>query len=425
MQPRKERALPLEPEAFTNVSVFATIRDVAFTHTPPTGASLAKFLCSFFPELDVLKYLASRSDAEQSDLNERSHWLANRATDNELSQVSEFRWEVCAWNDVFGKIMDDQSVLVDKRPYEFLEGDKVKWKTPDATMGLRTYDAFELKQGYKCTVKGCRIDHSSKTPDVRLSQERLLAMMHHPDCGLLVDGHWGYADCVFPFAVYEAKKDHRYHENAMDQIKHACQTYMSLLDDLARDPVTNLSTYQGYESDDPVDTVKPARPKNWARMQRAAKEWEDLERRKRRNRRGKSKEKEPEIGESTDVVGFPRYQMFAFTSSGPYWTVSIVFLALNDCTMEKIWIGDVRNADAALVLLCLVDQIHDYAQHRHRKFVMQHLHAWYVWFRSQGFDTKKDVYEMSAAAEDRRGRKWTAQDHENFRQELQEQLEKR
>ncbi|CAK7216855.1 hypothetical protein SEUCBS140593_003004 [Sporothrix eucalyptigena] len=371
MQPRKERALPLEPEAFTNVSVFATIRDVAFTHTPPTEASLAKFLCSFFPELDVSKYLASRSDAEQSDLNERSHWLANRATDNELSQVSEFRWEVCAWNDVFGKIMDDQSVLVDKRPYEFLEGDKVKWKTPDATMGLRTYDAFELKQGYKCTVKGCRIDHSSKTPDVRLSQERLLAMMHHPDCGLLVDGHWGYADCVFPFAVYEAKKDHRYHENAMDQIKHACQTYMSLLDDLARDPVTNLSTYQGYEK------------------------------------------KEPEIGESTDVVGFPRYQMFAFTSSGPYWT-----------TMEKIWIGDVRNADAALVLLCLVDQIHDYAQHRHRKFVMQHLHAWYVWFRSQGFDTKKDVYEMSAAAEDRRGRKLTAQDHENFRQELQEQLEK-
>lgn len=32
----------------------------------------------------------------------------------------------------------------------------------------------------------------------------------------------------------------------------------------------------------------------------------------------------------------------------------------------------------AFELICIVDQIHDYAIHRHRDFVMKHLEAWYA-----------------------------------------------
>lgn len=45
--------------------------------------------------------------------------------------------------------------------------------------------------------------------------------------------------------------------------------------------------------------------------------------------------------------------------------------------VETIWRGDVKNKENALELICLVDQIHDYATKQHRPFVMKHLEAWH------------------------------------------------
>lgn len=46
--------------------------------------------------------------------------------------------------------------------------------------------------------------------------------------------------------------------------------------------------------------------------------------------------------------------------------------------METIWEGDVKNFSRAFDLICIVDQIHDYAINVHRPFVMKHLEAWHA-----------------------------------------------
>ncbi|KAL1890883.1 hypothetical protein Sste5346_008024 [Sporothrix stenoceras] len=364
-QPRK-RTLPLVPDAFPNIMVYASLRRLPGSDICDDYESAAETYCRFFPTLNIPQYVSTLTDEDKAWLDKRANRLANRAIDNELSKVSEFCWEVCAWNDVFGRILDDQSLLIDKRQYEYVEvTDKtdetgkvektVRVCIPDATMGLRTYNAAELKKGFNCTMPDCRDDHRLKTPDVRLARQRLLDMVRHPDCGLLVDGRWGCADLVFPFAVYEAKKNPEDHDKAEEQVHDACRTYLALLDDLARDPTTNLATYQGYEEEDPSETIRPVKP--------------------------------PKNPRKTDL---PLYQMFAFTSSGPHWRVFVAgsLSFFSPCAIEPIWTGDVRDFRSAHKLLCLVDQIHAYAERQHRNFVMQHLHAWYVWYRAQVMDNK-------------------------------------
>lgn len=46
--------------------------------------------------------------------------------------------------------------------------------------------------------------------------------------------------------------------------------------------------------------------------------------------------------------------------------------------VDTIWEGVVTYFDDALDLICIVDQIHDYAVHHHRQFVMKHLEAWHT-----------------------------------------------
>lgn len=82
----------------------------------------------------------------------------------------------------------------------------VKKRIPDATIGLKSYNDFFLKRGYVCSAPDCKEDHSTMQPDKRLSERDLRAMMHDPECGLVVDGVWGKTELLFPFAVYEAKK---------------------------------------------------------------------------------------------------------------------------------------------------------------------------------------------------------------------------
>jgi hypothetical protein len=157
-----------------------------------------------------------------------------------------------------------------------------------------------------------------------------------------VDGSWGKADLVFPFAVYEVKKKSTGLNAALDQVHHACRTYLAMLDDLARNP-ENVTEYQTEESG--------------------------------------------------------RYQMFAFVSSDSIWQVlvawneggayvSMEFKKLNKKIFkllieylqrtEKIWEGDVVVSDRASELIHIVDQIQDYATHTHRHFVMKHLEAWHA-----------------------------------------------
>lgn len=174
-------------------------------------------------------------------------------------------------------------------------------------------------------------------PDKRLSELELKAMMHDPECGLVVDGVWGKTELLFPFAVYEAKKRAGNYQQAENQIYHACKTYLAMLDDLARNP-NNVSEYQTKDSD--------------------------------------------------------KYQMFAFASCGSYWQVFIAWKLLDSCTVETIWDGDVKEFSRAFELICIVDQIQDYAVNHHRPFVMNHLEAWHARHQKNQEPMKNMVHEF-------------------------------
>lgn len=94
-----------------------------------------------------------------------------------------------------------------------------------------------------------------------------------------MDGVWGEAGLIFPFAAYEAKSGrHRYDGSAEKQVQHACQTYLAMLDDLARDP-NNVTEYQTNESS--------------------------------------------------------QFQFFAFTSSASFWEVHVAWSSLEDCVSSS------------------------------------------------------------------------------------------
>ncbi|KAM5358076.1 hypothetical protein ACJZ2D_015613 [Fusarium nematophilum] len=296
----RERTMPLVPQPFDRTIIS---RQSAFLGAY-RGSPMAQEYCRFCPNLVFRQYLLAMSEEKRTELSQRASKLLKRASINHVYKSSEFSWEICAWNDVFGLILDDEGLRMDKRPYDFTEKDNngqfaVKTRIPDATMGLKSYDSYFLKRGYICTDPDCKDDHIAKQPDERLSENLLSDMMQNPECGLIVDG------------VYAA---------AEEQIYHACRTYLAMLDDLARNP-DNVSEYQSQGSD--------------------------------------------------------RYQLFAFTSCGSYWQVFIAWNFMNDCMVETIWEGDVKQANYAIELICIIDQVHDYATQQHRPFVMKHLEAWH------------------------------------------------
>jgi hypothetical protein len=143
-------------------------------------------------------------------------------------------------------------IISDKRPYEFFEIDEqgeksIKHRIPDATMGLRSNDDFDMVHSFPCHVRDCDEDHTSMQPHRALYQDRLVAQMSNQECGLIVDGIWGRTDILFPFAVYEAKKRAASYESAQEQVYHSCRAYLAMLDDLVRDPA-NPSQYQSKDS---------------------------------------------------------------------------------------------------------------------------------------------------------------------------------
>ncbi|KAH8746817.1 hypothetical protein F5883DRAFT_585265 [Diaporthe sp. PMI_573] len=319
MRGARERIMPLLPEPFD----VTTPR--LYSQAPPS-VSIAKTRCKFFPNLDISQYRESLSEGKKTELDQKCNELFRRATENQSDRPSAHYWEVCAWIDVFGLMHDDENIQMDKRPYEFVESTDtinptVKSRIPDATIGLRTYDSSSLELGSTRVGPECNEDNGAELPDKRLSQMDLKRMMRNSECGLIVDGVWGESALVFPFAVYGAKKKSTSLEAVLDQIHHACRTYLAMLDDLARNP-ENVAEYQTDESS--------------------------------------------------------RHQMFALVSSETFWRVLVAWNQEGAYIFETIWEGYVTQLDRATELIHVVDQIRDYATHDHRHYVMKHLEAWYA-----------------------------------------------
>lgn len=65
--------------------------------------------------------------------------------------------------------------------------------------------------------------------------------------------------------------------------------------------------------------------------------------------------------------------------------------------VETIWEGDVIEVGRAFDLICIVDQIQDYAVNHHRPFVMNHLEAWHARHQKNLGPFKQTVREMRTA----------------------------
>lgn len=65
--------------------------------------------------------------------------------------------------------------------------------------------------------------------------------------------------------------------------------------------------------------------------------------------------------------------------------------------VETIWEGDVKEFSRAFDLICIVDQIQDYAVNHHRPFVMNHLEAWHARHQKTPEPLKKAVREINTA----------------------------
>jgi hypothetical protein len=63
--------------------------------------------------------------------------------------------------------------------------------------------------------------------------------------------------------------------------------------------------------------------------------------------------------------------------------------------VETIWEGNVKEFSRAFELICIVDQIQDYAVNHHRPFVMNHLEAWHARHQKTLEPIKKAVREIN------------------------------
>lgn len=65
--------------------------------------------------------------------------------------------------------------------------------------------------------------------------------------------------------------------------------------------------------------------------------------------------------------------------------------------METIWEGYVTEFSRAFDLICIVDQIQDYAANHHRPFVMNHLEAWHARHQKTLEPFKEAIREINTA----------------------------
>lgn len=102
----RERKMPLVPEPFDEVA----IARMAAAFPGIGGPPIAQTWCRFCPNLNFPEYLRSLSEEKGAELDRRAFALTKRSCINHLYKSSEFGWEVCAWHDVFGLILDDEGL---------------------------------------------------------------------------------------------------------------------------------------------------------------------------------------------------------------------------------------------------------------------------------------------------------------------------
>ena len=304
--------------------------------------------CVFVPNLDVRDSVWELLPKRRKEILLKAKMLSEQALENLSDKVSEDRWDQDAGAQVFGSIRNDRRLRVEKKMcYYLLEGDRpsarVKVRRPDQTFGLASYDdrnpakhAAELKQGNYFSMQAASPE--SDFPN-SLFKSRLLKQVYCDSTGLVVDGLWGDVDLVFPWGVYEAKKTAHAYKAVVKQVFRAARIYLGMLDDLARSP-DNTEEYQ-------------------------------------------------------TPISSSRYQVFLFTSCGPIWEVwiacnqygrgvSTLYSVLRTTSqltkdtqmVDRIWSGNTCKETKAYDLLCIMDQIHNYAVTKHRDFVVEHLQAW-------------------------------------------------
>lgn len=93
--------MPLVPELFPSLTLM--MKNIFFFRPSP----VAKAWGRFWPNLDIPQYRESLSEEKKAELDKRAGKLSKRAIGHQLYKSSEFSWEVCAWHDVFGPILDD------------------------------------------------------------------------------------------------------------------------------------------------------------------------------------------------------------------------------------------------------------------------------------------------------------------------------
>jgi hypothetical protein len=97
--------MPLVPEPFDNLVI--STQSVSIRSRP-----IASAWGRFLPNLNIPQYMESLSEEKKTELDHRATRLSRRATGNHLYKSSEFSWEVCAWHNVFGLILDDEGLRV-------------------------------------------------------------------------------------------------------------------------------------------------------------------------------------------------------------------------------------------------------------------------------------------------------------------------
>ena len=334
----RTRSWPLVPAKFEGDLVVGPTED---------NVTWIKDRCTFVPNLDLRNSIWEIPPKRRKEILLKAKMLSEYALKNLADKVSEDRWDHDAGAQVFGSIRNDKRLRVEKKVCYYLLGGerlsaRVKDRRPDQTFGLASYDDSKTpkhagKQHHGCFIGTRAASDNTDFPNA-LFKSRLLKQVYCNSTGLVVDGLWGDVDLVFPWGVYEAKKTAQAYKAVKKQIFRAARIYLGMLDDLARSP-DNTDEYQKPDSSS-------------------------------------------------------RYQVFLFTSCGPRWEV---WIACNYCgrgvsivsdmratqqltkatqMVDRIWSGNICEENKAYDLLCIMEQIHNYAVTKHRDFVVEHLQAW-------------------------------------------------
>ncbi|KAJ5167275.1 uncharacterized protein N7482_006056 [Penicillium canariense] len=282
------------------------------------------------------------SHASEDSRRARAEKFLKHSLDNERFKKSEYAWEADAWQDVFGRMRDDPSLVVDKREYNTIKEKRHKAsclldgqpkfirRIPDATFGLATFQPTDYPD-YPESLDAWDLDH-----------DRLEALLLHRHCGLIADPHWGDTNLVFPFAVYEAKGWSGDPREARHQASSAGAVYLDMLDNLARKPGIAGGNNRPYQTAQSCN-----------------------------------------------------HQVFVLTSFGAHWHILVGYKrprlekeyaghrGLSDSVyvFQRIWSSRVVTKRKAWELLSLVDQIHSWGVTDHRDFVIRHLKAWHAFGR--------------------------------------------